>query len=62
MGSESPTWAVGSVEAHAETLPRAERRILQGEGHGANLTAPELLAAELTRFLADLRAEVSSAA
>lgn len=52
VGSESPTWAVESVEAHAETLPRAERRILQGEGHGANLTAPELLAAELTRFLA----------
>jgi pimeloyl-ACP methyl ester carboxylesterase len=52
VGSESPTWAVESVEAHAETLPRAERQILQGEGHGANLTAPELLAAELTRFLA----------
>ncbi len=52
VGSESPAWAVESVEAHAETLPRAKKRILQGEGHGANLTAPELLAAELTRFLA----------
>ena len=52
VGSESPTWAVASVEAHAETLPRAEKRVLQGEGHGANLTAPELLATELTRFFA----------
>jgi pimeloyl-ACP methyl ester carboxylesterase len=52
VGSDSPAWAVESVEAHAGTLPRAEKRILQGEGHGANLTAPELLAAELTRFLA----------
>ncbi|HEX6654055.1 MAG TPA: alpha/beta hydrolase [Thermoleophilaceae bacterium] len=52
VGSESPAWAVESVEAHAETLPRAEKRILQGEGHGANLSAPELLAAELARFFA----------
>ena len=52
VGSDSPAWAVESVEAHAATLPHAEKRILQGEGHGANLSAPELLAAELTRFFA----------
>ena len=52
VGSESPAWAVRSVGAHANALPRAERRVLEGEGHGANLTAPELLAAELARFFA----------
>ena len=52
VGSESPAWAVESVEAHARALPRAEKRVLDGHGHGANLTAPELLAAELTRFFA----------
>jgi pimeloyl-ACP methyl ester carboxylesterase len=50
VGSESPAWAVRSVEAHVDTLPRAEKRMLDGEGHGANLTAPDLLAAELVRF------------
>jgi len=52
VGSESPTRAVESVEMHARTLPRAEKRVLEGQGHGANLTAPELLAAELSRFFA----------
>jgi pimeloyl-ACP methyl ester carboxylesterase len=52
VGSESPPWAVRSVEAHTDAIPRAERRVLDGQGHGANLTAPELLAAELTRFFA----------
>ena len=52
VGSESPPWAVKSVDAHTNAIPRAERRVLQGQGHGANLTAPELLAAELARFFA----------
>jgi pimeloyl-ACP methyl ester carboxylesterase len=52
VGSESPAWAVESVETHARTLPRAEKRVLEGQGHGANLTAPELLADELSRFFA----------
>ena len=51
VGSESPAWAVRSVEAHAKAIPRAETRILEGQGHGANLTAPELLAAELEPLL-----------
>ena len=51
-GSESPAWAERSVDAHAGRIPRAEKRVLQGQGHGANLTAPELLAAELERFFA----------
>jgi pimeloyl-ACP methyl ester carboxylesterase len=52
VGSESPAWAVRSVEAHAAAIPGAETRVLEGHGHGANLTAPELLADELARFFA----------
>jgi pimeloyl-ACP methyl ester carboxylesterase len=52
VGSESPDWAKRSVEAHTEAIPNAERHVLEGQGHGANLTAPELLAAELERFFA----------
>ena len=52
VGSESPAWAARSVEAHANAIARSETRVLEGHGHGANLTAPELLAAELGRFFA----------
>ena len=52
VGSESPAWAVRSVEAHANAIARSETRVLEDHGHGANLTAPELLAAELGRFFA----------
>ncbi len=52
VGSESPDWAKRSVDAHAEAIPNAEKHVLEGQGHGANLTAPELLAAELVRFFA----------
>lgn len=52
VGSESPEWAVRSVDAHAAAIPNAQKRVLEGQGHGANLTAPELLAAELIRFFA----------
>jgi pimeloyl-ACP methyl ester carboxylesterase len=50
VGTESPGWAVRSVDAHAEALPNAEKRTLDGQGHSANMTAPSLLAAELERF------------
>jgi pimeloyl-ACP methyl ester carboxylesterase len=52
VGSESPDWAVRSVDAYLEALPSAERVVLDGQGHSANMTAPGLLAAELERFLA----------
>jgi len=52
VGSESPAWAVRSVEAHTAAIPGAEKRVLEGQGHGANMSAPELLAAELGRFFA----------
>lgn len=52
VGSESPSWAVRSTKAYSEALPRAEARVLEGHGHGANVTAPELVAAEIERFVA----------
>ena len=51
VGTESPAWAVRSVDAHAEALPNAEKHALEGQGHSANMTAPGLLAAEPERFL-----------
>jgi pimeloyl-ACP methyl ester carboxylesterase len=53
VGTESPDWAARSVAAHAEALPDAETRTLEGQGHSANVTAPDLLAAELERFFLD---------
>jgi pimeloyl-ACP methyl ester carboxylesterase len=58
VGSESPAWAIESVDAHAEAIPNAEKHVLEGQGHGATLTAPELLAAELERFF-DIGSDVS---
>ena len=51
LGSESPDWAARSVRAHAAAIPGSETRALEGQGHGANLAAPALLASELERFL-----------
>lgn len=52
VGTESPDWAARSVRAYADAIPGAELRMLEGHGHSANMTAPELLAAELERFFA----------
>jgi pimeloyl-ACP methyl ester carboxylesterase len=51
VGTESPDWAMRSVDAYADAIPDVERRSLEGQGHSANITAPALLAAELERFL-----------
>ena len=56
VGTASPHWAVRSVEAYAGAIRGSETRSLEGEGHSANMTAPELLAAELGRFLAAAQA------
>jgi pimeloyl-ACP methyl ester carboxylesterase len=55
VGTRSPDWAVRSVDAYAAAIPRSETRALEGQGHSANMTAPELLAAELERFLSQNR-------
>jgi pimeloyl-ACP methyl ester carboxylesterase len=52
VGTESPGWAIRSVGAYVDAIPGSERSVLGGHGHGANLTAPGLLAAELGRFMA----------
>ncbi len=51
VGSESPAWARRSTEAYAAAIPGAEVRTLEGHGHGAAVSGPELLAAEIERFL-----------
>jgi pimeloyl-ACP methyl ester carboxylesterase len=51
VGSESPDWARRSTEAFAATIPGVEVRTLEGHGHGAAVSGPALLAAELERFL-----------
>ncbi len=52
LGSESPEWAPRSTDAFAAAIPGATVRSLQGHGHGASLSGPELLASELRGFLA----------
>jgi pimeloyl-ACP methyl ester carboxylesterase len=51
LGSESPDWARRSTDAFAATILGSEVRVLEGHGHGANLSGPELVAAELERLL-----------
>jgi pimeloyl-ACP methyl ester carboxylesterase len=51
IGSDSPAWAHRSTETFAEAIPNAEVRPLEGHGHGASVSGPDLLAAELLRFL-----------
>jgi pimeloyl-ACP methyl ester carboxylesterase len=51
VGSESPDWARRSTDAFAAAIPQAEVRTLEGQGHGAAMSAPELLAAELERLV-----------
>jgi pimeloyl-ACP methyl ester carboxylesterase len=50
VGSESPSWAQRSTAAYAEAIPVAELHTLPGQGHGAAVSAPELLATELRAF------------
>jgi pimeloyl-ACP methyl ester carboxylesterase len=52
VGSESPDWARRSTEAYAAALGDVRVHTLEGHGHGGTVSAPELVAAELERFLA----------
>jgi pimeloyl-ACP methyl ester carboxylesterase len=52
VGSESPDWARRSTQAFAAAIPGAELHTLEGHGHGAAVSGPELLAAELADFFA----------
>ena len=55
VGTESPDWAKRSTRAYLEAIPTAELRVLDGQGHSANVSAPELLARELEQFLRNPR-------
>ena len=52
VGSESPDWARRSTQAFATGIPGGELHTLEGHGHGAAVSGPELLAAELAGFFA----------
>jgi pimeloyl-ACP methyl ester carboxylesterase len=56
LGSESPAWAQRSTAAYAEAFPDVRVRPLDGHGHGAAMSGPELLAAEIASFLDPARA------
>jgi pimeloyl-ACP methyl ester carboxylesterase len=51
LGEESPDWAREGTERLRAALPDARVAILRGQGHAAIMTAPELVADEVARFL-----------
>jgi pimeloyl-ACP methyl ester carboxylesterase len=51
LGSESPEWAKRGTELVQSLLPNSRLSLLEGEGHIAILTAPQLVADQVTRFL-----------
>jgi len=53
LGEESPDWAREGTERIRAILPDARVAILRGQGHMAIMTAPELVADEVARFLSD---------
>ena len=52
VGSRSPSWAKRSTEAFATALVDGEVHTLEGHGHGASVSGPDLLAYELRAFFA----------
>lgn len=53
LGSESPEWAEKGTEVVQSVLPDSRLALLEGEGHIAIMTAPELVADEVARFLGE---------
>jgi pimeloyl-ACP methyl ester carboxylesterase len=53
VGSESPAWARTGTEVVSSALPDSRVVVLEGEGHIAILTAPQLVADQVTCFLDD---------
>ena len=52
-GSATPAEHVAAVDFLAAALPKARVVTMPGQGHVAMLTAPEVLASEVTSFLAE---------
>ena len=50
LGSQSPAWARDITGTLAAVLPRSTLAVLDGQGHDAIDSAPELLASELAGF------------
>lgn len=55
LGESSGPELRGVVERIADALPRAEVVVLAGQGHGAMVSAPGLLASRIVRFVDGLR-------
>ncbi len=53
LGSESPEWARRATRAFMSAVPEARVVELDGQGHVATMTAPDALATEISRFLAE---------
>jgi pimeloyl-ACP methyl ester carboxylesterase len=53
LGSESPQWAREGSEVVQSVLPDSRVAVLEGQGHIAIMTAPELVADEVARFLGE---------
>jgi pimeloyl-ACP methyl ester carboxylesterase len=51
LGSESPVWARRSTDAYAAALANARVQMLEGHGHGASTSAPQLIAQRLIDFV-----------
>ena len=53
LGSESPEWAKKGTALVQSLLPDSRVAVLEGEGHIAILTAPQLVADQVARFLGE---------
>ena len=53
LGSESTEWAKNGTQLVQSLLPDSRVAVLEGEGHIAILTAPQLVADQVTRFLGE---------
>jgi pimeloyl-ACP methyl ester carboxylesterase len=51
VGSRAATHRIRAVSALAAVLPNAETTVLEGQGHGALMQAPDLVARAITDFL-----------
>jgi pimeloyl-ACP methyl ester carboxylesterase len=52
LGSESPPWATSISQSLARTIPDAEISVLDGHGHEAVDSAPDVIVERLAQFLA----------
>ncbi len=53
LGSQSPEWAKSGTKRVQTALRASQVHILEGQGHIAISTAPQLVANEIIRFLPD---------